>query len=141
MPRATKQPGKARHDPLHVQLGEDELHAKYGRISRPGKRSKAKEDDEEEGGEVILDPKTSRRIFELARDQQEELGAWEDEDEADEDGDKPAFSVPRIQKSDDEDDDDLERFGDDDFEEDVEEIVSGMLDESSSVCRSVTGSR
>ncbi|CCM04037.1 uncharacterized protein FIBRA_06195 [Fibroporia radiculosa] len=125
MPRASKTGSKQRHDPLHVQLNEDEINAKYGRISRPGKRSKSKGrvEDDEEGGEIILDPKTSRRIFELARDQQEELGAWEDDDDEDEkgSGDKLSFSVPRIQDED-EDEDDLERFDQDDYEEDVEEI-------------------
>ncbi|KAF9821035.1 hypothetical protein IEO21_01012 [Rhodonia placenta] len=125
MPRAAKPPTKSRHDPLHVQLGEDEVHAKYGRISQPGKRrkSKGKADDEEAGGDVILDPKTSRRIFELARDQQEELGEWDDEeqDDADDEG-RPNFSVPRAQNFEDEDEDDLERYEQDDYEEEVEEI-------------------
>lgn len=52
MPRATKPLGKTRHDPLHVQLGEDEVEAKYGKVSRPNKRKKAKTDDEEENGEA-----------------------------------------------------------------------------------------
>lgn len=54
MPRAAKPTGKSRHDPLHVQIGEDEVYAKYGRVSRPGKRSKTKgtTDEEEDNGEV-----------------------------------------------------------------------------------------
>lgn len=74
---------------------------------------------------MILDPKTSRRIFELARDQQEELGEWDDEeqDDADDEG-RPNFSVPRAQNFEDEDEDDLERYEQDDYEEEVEEIVS-----------------
>ena len=46
--------------------------------------------------QVILDPKTSRRIFELARVQQEELQS--SEEEADEDYEnKDAFTLPRTQ--------------------------------------------
>ena len=51
MPKAVKALGKSRHDPLHVQLGEDEHYAKYGKVSRPDKRRKsyAAEEDEEKG--------------------------------------------------------------------------------------------
>ena len=63
MPRAPKATGKTRHDPLHVQLGEDEVYAKYGKVSRPGKRRKShapEEDDDEEDedydGEVDDEP-------------------------------------------------------------------------------------
>ena len=54
MPRAAKPSGKSRHDPLYVQLGEDEQIAKYGKVARPGKRRKAHagQDDDEENGEV-----------------------------------------------------------------------------------------
>lgn len=53
MPRATKSAGKARHDPLHVQLGEDEIQAKYGKVTRPGKRRKsAADNDDDATGEV-----------------------------------------------------------------------------------------
>ncbi|KAH9843704.1 cell adhesion protein byn-1 [Rhodofomes roseus] len=126
MPRATKPTGKSRHDPLHVQIGEDEVYAKYGRVSHPGKRSKAKgrtDEDGEDSGEVILDPKTSKKIFELARDQQEEVGAWEDDEEEGEEPERASFTVPRTQNfNDDEEDDDLERYDQDDYEEEVEEI-------------------
>lgn len=53
MPRAAKPTGKTRHDPLHVQLGEDEVEAKYGKVSRPGKRRKSGKDEEgDDNGEV-----------------------------------------------------------------------------------------
>jgi essential nuclear protein 1 len=55
MPRTKTAPGKARHDPLLVQLDEDELEEKYGRISQPGKRKKSKHSSnlaDEESGEV-----------------------------------------------------------------------------------------
>lgn len=42
MPRAPRSTGKTRHDPLLVQLDEDETEAKYGRISAPGRRKKSR---------------------------------------------------------------------------------------------------
>ncbi|KAJ3566958.1 hypothetical protein NP233_g6664 [Leucocoprinus birnbaumii] len=115
MPRAQKPAQKPRHDPLHVQLNEDEVEAKYGRISQPGKRKKTHKADDD-GGDVILDPKTSRKIFELARDQQDELEMPDDEEASDE-GTKTAFTQLRSQSAD-EDDDEEPTF---DNEEDVEE--------------------
>ena len=62
--------------------------------------------------QVILDPKTSRRIFELARDQQEEL-APEDETDDDEGSDThAAFHKPRVTNNDEDDEDDLELHSD-----------------------------
>lgn len=69
-----------------------------------------------------MDPKTSRRIFELARDQQNELEEPED-DEDEEFENQTAFTLPRSQNLD-EDDDDLADFNGSDVEEEVEEIVS-----------------
>ncbi|KAH9482459.1 hypothetical protein JR316_0004559 [Psilocybe cubensis] len=111
MPRATKSSGKSRHDPLLVQLDEDEAHARYGRISQPGKRKKSARsaDPDDDDAEVILDPKTSRRIFELAKDQQDELEMPDDADVAEEDLEdtRQVLSKPRAQVAfDDEDDDD-----------------------------------
>ncbi|KAF9535014.1 Bystin-domain-containing protein [Crepidotus variabilis] len=100
MPRTQKQSSKARHDPLLVQLDEDEIEAKYGRISQPGKRKKSRRQssqDDENLGEAILDPKTSRRIFELAKDQQDELQMPEDEELSEEDEEEAAMSRPRTQ--------------------------------------------
>lgn len=62
-----------------------------------------------------MDPKTSRRIFELARDQQDEL---EMADEEEEDAQPSASTRPRL---DDDDDDDDSELGDVE-DEDVEEI-------------------
>lgn len=62
--------------------------------------------------QTILDPKTSRRIFELARDQQDELGRPDAEDE-DEDVIEDDFTRPRtrdLELADDDDDDDEEQF-------------------------------
>ncbi|KAJ3526633.1 hypothetical protein NM688_g8236 [Phlebia brevispora] len=121
MPKAQKASGKTRHDPLHVQLGEDEVYAKYGKVTRPGKRRKSQaKDEDEENGEVILDPKTSRKIFELARDQQEELEDFEDDEDADDAPEKSAFTIPRTQTVD-EDEDELDEGDGEEYEE-VEEI-------------------
>jgi essential nuclear protein 1 len=87
MPRAAKSPGKSRHDPLLVQLREDEAHNRYGRVSQPGRRGhkkgRAGEEDDGDADEsaAVLDTKTSRRIFELARDQQVELGVLDDDED------------------------------------------------------------
>ncbi|KAF9076615.1 Bystin-domain-containing protein [Rhodocollybia butyracea] len=120
MPRAAKPSGKSRHDPLLVQLDEDEQEVKYGRISQPGKRKKSlkKSSEDDENLEVVLDPKTSRRIFELAKVQQDELDALDDEAENDEDG-SHKFQ-PRGFSED--EDQDQEGSGNGDPEEDVEEI-------------------
>ena len=57
MPRAQKPSGKTRHDPLHVQIADDESYAKYGKLSRPGKRRKSQAaDDDEQAGEVMISP-------------------------------------------------------------------------------------
>ncbi|EKM59594.1 uncharacterized protein PHACADRAFT_250194 [Phanerochaete carnosa HHB-10118-sp] len=122
MPRAAKPSGKSRHDPLYVQLGEDEHVAKYGKVARPGKRRKshAGQDDDGEAGEVILDPKTSRKIFELARDQQEELEEDEEDEELEEQN-KPSFTLARTQRNEEDEEDDL--VEEEEYEEEeVEEI-------------------
>ncbi|KAJ4492765.1 Bystin-domain-containing protein [Lentinula edodes] len=115
MPRAVKSSGKTRHDPLLVQLDEDHQEAKYGRVSEPGKRKKSpkKSVQENEDSEAVLDPKTSRRILELAKIQQEELDAPETEDK--EGGAGYEFSARGV-------DVDEEEEGDSISGEDVEEI-------------------
>lgn len=54
MPRAQKPASRPKHDPLHVQLHEDSVHAKYGSVSQPGKRKKSGRDksDHESEDEV-----------------------------------------------------------------------------------------
>lgn len=53
MPKAVKSLGKSRHDPLLVQLDDDEHLEKYGRVSEPGKRKKSRrQSDEDDDGEV-----------------------------------------------------------------------------------------
>jgi hypothetical protein len=54
MPRAQKPAARPKHDPLHIQLHEDSVHAKHGSVSQPGKRKKSKRDksDRESEDEV-----------------------------------------------------------------------------------------
>ncbi|KAG8765067.1 snoRNA-binding rRNA-processing protein [Ceratobasidium sp. 428] len=81
MPRVSSaSKGKARHDPLHVQLGEDETYSKFGRISSTSKREKKRRDKDEDELDAVLDAKASRAIFDLAKDQQEELDLADGED-------------------------------------------------------------
>ena len=48
MPRTVSKKGaKERHDPLHVDMDADAHLAKYGRVSKPGKRSKANAEENE----------------------------------------------------------------------------------------------
>lgn len=154
MPRAPssrKPSGKnaQRHDPLHQQLREDELTNKFGRVSTPGRRKgKGKDSDDEleqaaprgmvTGGRAgggdskakgFVDPKLSRTILELARQQQDELEREEGLANAPEA--EPAAGRPRAsgvempEDSDQEGDaedgelasDEEQGFGDDDIEE------------------------
>lgn len=139
MPRAQKATGKSRHDPLIVQLGEDELNAKFGKVSQPGRRKTKKNADLDENAEVrvscisisplrlaqiTLDSKTSTRIFELARDQQEELA--EPDDFPDDELEESAFNVPRMTVEDDEDDDEIENADEHDVDAE-EELVCHLL--------------
>ena len=89
---------KKRHQPLHVEIDQDNDTAKYGRVSQPGKRRRSRKNgDEEREDEVrswqptpapwsiystvsqeVFDSKTSKKIIQLARDQQEELALREE---------------------------------------------------------------
>ncbi|KIK42739.1 hypothetical protein CY34DRAFT_804569 [Suillus luteus UH-Slu-Lm8-n1] len=143
MPRVQKSV-KQRHDPLHAQLDVDEAQAKYGRISQPGKRTKRqKSSGDEESSEVVLDPKMSRRIFELARDQQEEIDMPEDEPEHE---DERENLKPRVQFADDDDDDDDDDSDDDDMSdngdaEDMFQLDSGDIQALDTLLPSNSGER
>lgn len=121
MPRIQNQStGKSRHDPLHVDLAADDTYAKYGNVSKPGRRKKSRHgqhDDEQvcrpthligylsPPHQAILDPKSSKRIFELARDQQDELDLPDPDDDVIED----SFTRPRNHDLEDADEDDDEQ--------------------------------
>jgi essential nuclear protein 1 len=67
MPRSGKPVGKSRHDPLLVQLDEDDAESRYGRISQPGKRQKAKPrraNDGDGSGEVNSLPQPTGHTIE-----------------------------------------------------------------------------
>ncbi|KAI0299724.1 Bystin-domain-containing protein [Multifurca ochricompacta] len=133
MPRIPKPTGKSRHDPLHIDIAADDIYAKYGNISKPGRRQKSrhsKEDDDQDGGGDILDVKTSKRIFELARDQQDEFDL---PDNRDEDVIEDEFTRPRTREEvDDDDEDDEEEFrgfpSDDERELEIDESDIQALD-------------
>lgn len=147
MPRVQKK-SKNSHNPLIVQLDEDSSYAKYGRVSQSGKRKKSKKEDDDLDEEnvkaasiiiltnpiliraqVILDPKTSQRIFELAKDQQDELEDDEDSPlessgDEEEDGESKQTRL-RAQDAMDDDDDEDDVFHD--IDEEVEEFVECSL--------------
>ncbi|PWN52078.1 Bystin-domain-containing protein [Violaceomyces palustris] len=91
-----------RHDPLHHQLKSDELVSRFGSVSAPGRRAKKSKREHDHGdgdsdddpaadltkkpmitgakaggGKTYVDPKLSRNILRLAREQQDELEAEE----------------------------------------------------------------
>jgi len=70
-----------------------------------------------------LDPKTSRRIFELARDQQQELDISGHDGQDDEDAEAP-FAGHRTNHSDDEDDSNSDVYGGDSVQDADETFVS-----------------
>ncbi|CAE7226370.1 unnamed protein product [Rhizoctonia solani] len=128
MPRATTPKGKSRHDPLHVQIGEDETYAKFGRVST-SKRGKKRKSDEEP--ETALDARESRKIFDLAKDQQEELelvdeeGSEKDSDDSDERlNAAKAARVPTIQDSEDEDENEYPEEEYEELEIDPEDMTT-----------------
>ncbi|KAI0260531.1 Bystin-domain-containing protein [Gloeopeniophorella convolvens] len=126
MPRAPKHPGKPRHDPLHQDIAADDVLAKYGSVSTPGRRKKPRlaRPDDDNPSEAILDPKTSRRIFELARDQQDELGdaadADDDDDVLEDEYTRPRARDPEQDDEDDEDDEEAHGFSGSDEERELE---------------------
>ncbi|RSH91038.1 snoRNA-binding rRNA-processing protein [Saitozyma podzolica] len=108
MPRAAK-PSKQRHDPLHVELEEDDALRRFGRVSKPGKR-RADQGDLEEGDEDRgEDARMSRKILDLARDQQEEIARelgeeeWEDEEEQQAEPSRRARGAPTMDSDEEED--------------------------------------
>ena len=102
MPRISSKPSKPRHDPLHVELQEADTYQKFGRVSKPGKRQSRRQDENEEGGAVRLpygansadsyqgeDARMSKKILDLAREQQEEIEGELDQDLEDDEEAEP----------------------------------------------------
>ncbi|KAK1229485.1 snoRNA-binding rRNA-processing protein [Marasmius sp. AFHP31] len=128
MPRASKSAGKSRHNPLIAQIGEDELIAKYGTVSQPGKRKKSKKSSEvDEDEEAVLDAKTSKRILDLAKDQQRELDPDEEVVEDEETPEDARIQARIMVEADEEDDEDEEEVEEVEEIEEVFEIDSGDL--------------
>ncbi|WFD38878.1 snoRNA-binding rRNA-processing protein [Malassezia japonica] len=111
------------HRPLAQDIQEDQMVSRFGRVRTPNqrhKKSKAADDDEGEGpspgmkvtggraGKTVVDPKLSRNILRLAREQQDEIEREEGELEAEEEYEHP---TPAFRGDDDLEDDDE---GDDD---------------------------
>ncbi|EKM80255.1 hypothetical protein AGABI1DRAFT_99864 [Agaricus bisporus var. burnettii JB137-S8] len=124
MPRAQSQPQKPRHAPLHVQLNEDQAQAKYGRLSQPGKRKKSrKSDDDHDVPDVTLDQQTSRKIFELAKDQQDEFEVPDvDEEVPDDQINTLSFTQLRSQSEEEDAEDAEDESNLDDYQEFEEEL-------------------
>ncbi|OJA07764.1 hypothetical protein AZE42_02982 [Rhizopogon vesiculosus] len=141
MPRVQKSV-QQRHDPLYAQLDVDETHAKYGRVSKPGKRTKRQASGDEESTEVVLDPKISRKIFELARDQQDEVEMPEDEEELrledEQDNFQPRVNV-MIDHDEESDHDEMSDNGDD--AEDMFQLDSGDIQTLDALLPSNSGER
>jgi hypothetical protein len=131
--------GKAtRHTPLHVEISKDSDMQKFGRVASAGDKKKGKnragarddEDDAEgskEGG--VVGGRMSRKILDLARDQQEEvMGEMEDDDEdeeweEDEEADEKVVGTgQRVRKPDEDEEEDLDEG--DVSEEEYAELVS-----------------
>lgn len=61
MPKATstKKQQQPRHAPFVAQLAEEDLVQKFGRVSKPGKRAKKGDDDEDEAEQTVRLPLAS----------------------------------------------------------------------------------
>lgn len=108
---------KVRHDPLHVDLNTQKQVISRGR-AKYAERDQQRMQKETSNG--LVDPKTSKRLMKIAREQQEEV---EEDDDEDRYGEFP---------SDQEDDDDEEVLVEeeelDEEEEDIEEYEEEILE-------------
>ncbi|SCZ93323.1 BZ3500_MvSof-1268-A1-R1_Chr6-2g08608 [Microbotryum saponariae] len=128
MPKAStsRSSSAAKHDPLSVQMTQQSL-VDSGNLSLPGKRQKNKHKNaqsEQEHAQTTLDAKVSRRVLEMARDQQDELAQEQWADELDQDLDQTAARYEHDDdgdRDDDDDDDDDDDEKEDDNEEEYEE--------------------
>ncbi|KAJ2726569.1 snoRNA-binding rRNA-processing protein [Coemansia sp. Benny D115] len=118
MPRATNKK-KARHDPLHVELTADKQITSKGRAKYAERELMRHKKDMQEG---VVDPKTSKRLLDIARQQQEEIeeeengGAYGDFPSDDSDGEGVAGD------SDEEEEEEEEEFEDEEYEFEEEEL-------------------
>ncbi|KAK6200288.1 Bystin-domain-containing protein [Scheffersomyces amazonensis] len=116
--------GKPRHNPLYKDISSQGGNLRTNpRSSQASKDSKSKRQQKEAEEEGYLDASTSRKILQLAKEQQEELKA-EEEEEGDE-GVSFGSSFPVSQADEEEDEDESEDYSDFEGEEeyyDEEEI-------------------
>ena len=145
MPKATSatKGKKPRHTPLHVEISKDSDMQKFGRVAAPASEKGKKraghssaaavvdDDVEEDKDGGVVGGRMSRKILDLARDQQEEVMGemedgvdedddWEEDDEVDE---KVAGTGQRIKRPDaDEEEEDLDEG--DVSDEEYAELVS-----------------
>ena len=101
----------AQHRPLGQEIREDEIVSRFGRVRAPTQRHKKSKLEHDEGednsapgsslkitgsrtGTSFVDPKLSRNILRLARQQQEEIEREEAELEADDDDETPSAVRP-----------------------------------------------
>lgn len=76
--RAPALASSARHDPLGQVIQKDVDSQKFASTGRRNKRRTAKGEEEDGGGDALLDSKTSQRILEMSKAQQLEVVAEED---------------------------------------------------------------
>ncbi|KAG8845685.1 snoRNA-binding rRNA-processing protein [Tulasnella sp. 330] len=121
-PTPRKHGKKPRHNPLHLEILKDETVEKYGQVSQPGRRKKrkgkGKDKDSEDEADRMFDVKTSKKILDLAKLQQEVI-----EREGDSDSDDLEGSESQI----DSESDDSEGEGEDD-----EDMSNGTEEEEGS---------
>ena len=130
--RRGARPADARR-PLGQDIQEDQMVSRFGRVRTPkqGKRA-AKHGDDDDGdaahsaglrvtggraGRTTVDPKLSRNILRLAREQQEEIEREEAELEAEEEVAPPAFRGEAELEDDDEGDDEEASVDSDDADD------------------------
>lgn len=121
MPKASRSK-QARHDPLHVELAADESLRQFGRAKQ--RKSKVEQEEVEDEPRTGEDARMSRKILELAREQQDEVAnelggddddMWKDEDDEPE----PAARPRAIESDDDSDDEDGSDIGGSDEEHEL----------------------
>lgn len=124
--------------PLGQDIQEDQMVSRFGRVRTPNqRRGQAKKDDNEthdekglrvtgsRAGQTVVDPKLSRNILRLAREQQEEIEREEGELEAEEEYAPPAFRGAQELEDDEEGDDEeasLDSDEGDDYDADYAQL-------------------
>ncbi|KAK1925808.1 Bystin-domain-containing protein [Papiliotrema laurentii] len=113
MPRPQAKPTKQRHDPLHVELEQDDSLRRFGRVKNHSKRRAQVDEDDENPQGAGEDARMSKKILDLARDQQEEIARelgeeeWDEEDEEEDQG-EPSTRPRQMQVDSDDEDDDVD---------------------------------